>query len=87
MPRNADPDPSLAAAVRHLRLEHALTQEVLAFRAGVTTGSVARLEHCQSVPSWDTVRQIARALDTSLSELAAAVEAEDVRNGTSAPVS
>jgi transcriptional regulator with XRE-family HTH domain len=52
-----------------------LTLEAVAFRAGVTTGSVARLELGQSVPSWDTVRQIARALEVRLVELAAAVEA------------
>ena len=56
-------------------MDRGLTLEAVAFRAGVTTGSIGRLELGQSVPSWDTVRQIARALDVPLVELAAAVEA------------
>lgn len=78
MPRSGNPDAALAAAVRRLRIERNLTQEAVAFRAGVTTGSVARLELGQSVPGWDTVRQIASALDTSLRELAVAIEAEEL---------
>jgi transcriptional regulator with XRE-family HTH domain len=78
MGRSANPDAALAAALRSLRIERKLTQEAVAFRAGVTTGSVARLELAQSVPGWDTVRQIAAALGVSLRELAAAVEAEEL---------
>ncbi len=75
VPRAPTPDAALAAAVRQLRMDRGLTLEAVAFRAGVSTGSIGRLELGQSVPSWDTVRQIARALDVPLVELATAVEA------------
>ncbi len=76
MARSPVPDPALAAAIRRLREQRGMTQEALAFASGVTTGSIARVELCQSVPGWDTVRQIADALGVTLAELAAAVEAE-----------
>jgi transcriptional regulator with XRE-family HTH domain len=47
--------------------------EATAYR-GITTRSLARIELGQSSPAWDTVGTIARALDVTLSELAAAVE-------------
>jgi transcriptional regulator with XRE-family HTH domain len=74
--RSSTPDPALAAAIRRLREQREMTQEALAFASGITTGSVARIELGQSVPGWDTVRQLAQALDVSIVELAAAVEAE-----------
>jgi transcriptional regulator with XRE-family HTH domain len=75
--RTGNPDAALAAVIRRLRVERGLSQEAVAFKAGVTTGSVARLELEQSVPGWDTVRQITQALEVSLTDLAVAVEAED----------
>ena len=74
--RSPVPDPALAAAIRRLREQRGMTQEALAFASGITTGSVARIELGQSVPGWDTVRQLARGLGVSLAELAAAVESE-----------
>ena len=74
MPRAPAPDPALAAAVRRLREDRGLTQEQLAATAGITTGSVARLELVQSSPGWDTVRRICQALDVTLRELADAIE-------------
>lgn len=75
MPRQFAPDPTLATALRRLRVERGTTQEALAFRSGITTGSLARIELGQASPAWTTVRQIAEALDVSLVELATAVEA------------
>jgi transcriptional regulator with XRE-family HTH domain len=74
MPRQFAPDPALAAVLRRLRVERGATQEALAFRSGITTGSLARIELGQASPAWTTVRQIATALDVSLVEIAAAVE-------------
>lgn len=74
MPRTAKPDLALAAAIRRLREERGLTREAVAFHAGITNGSLARIELAQSAPRWSTVKQIARAMDVSLSELARAVE-------------
>jgi transcriptional regulator with XRE-family HTH domain len=77
MPRTPKPDPALAAAVRGLREDSGLTREALAFHAGITSGSLARIELGQASPGWDTIRRIAGALDVSISRLAAAVEAAE----------
>jgi transcriptional regulator with XRE-family HTH domain len=75
VPRQLAPDPALATVLRRLRVERGTTQEALAYRSGITTGSLARIELGQATPTWTTVRQIAQALDVSLVELAAEVEA------------
>jgi transcriptional regulator with XRE-family HTH domain len=75
MARSSTPDPALARTVRHLREQRGITREALAFRTGVTTGTLARIELAQSVPSWDTVRLLANALEISLAEFGEAVEA------------
>jgi transcriptional regulator with XRE-family HTH domain len=76
VPRNPTPDEALARALKRLRAEREMTQEAVAYRAGIAVGSLAKIETARTVPSWDTVRRIAQALDTSLVELAKAVEAE-----------
>jgi len=68
-------DKTLGAVLRGVREERGLTQEVVAFHAGITTGTLARLELGDSDPSWSTIRSVANALDLSLQDLAAAVEA------------
>ena len=75
VPRPLAPDPALAAVLRRLRQERGATQEALAHRSGITTGSLARIELGQASPAWATVRQIAEALDVTLVELASEVEA------------
>jgi transcriptional regulator with XRE-family HTH domain len=57
-----------------MRSERGLTREALAFRSGITVGSLARIELGQAVPGWDTVRRLATGLDISMVELSAAVE-------------
>jgi transcriptional regulator with XRE-family HTH domain len=76
VPRSLPPDQALAAALRRLREDRGMAQEAVAFRSGISTGAIARIELGQSSPAWVTVRQIAKALGVSLSELAAAVESE-----------
>jgi transcriptional regulator with XRE-family HTH domain len=66
----------LAAVLKRLRTERGESQEALAYRSGLTSGSYARIELAQSAPGWDTVRSIARALEVSMGELGAAVDAE-----------
>jgi transcriptional regulator with XRE-family HTH domain len=61
--------------LRRLRVERGATQEALAYRSGITTGTLARIELGQASPAWATVRRIVEALDVSLVELASAVEA------------
>ncbi|MGC2375369.1 MAG: helix-turn-helix transcriptional regulator [Solirubrobacteraceae bacterium] len=74
MPRSRNP--TLGATVRRLREERGFSREVLAVAAGVTTGTLARLELGQSDPAWSSVEAVADALGLSLAELAAAVESE-----------
>jgi transcriptional regulator with XRE-family HTH domain len=74
MPPPLPPDPALGMAIKELRETRGLTQEELASRAGMTFGTVSRLESAKSAPAWATVMQIIDALGVSLSELARAVE-------------
>ncbi|HLB22329.1 MAG TPA: helix-turn-helix transcriptional regulator [Solirubrobacteraceae bacterium] len=74
MPHTATPDLALAAAIRRLREERGLTREAVAFHAGITNGSLARIELAQSAPKWYTVRLIARAMDVPLVALARVIE-------------
>jgi transcriptional regulator with XRE-family HTH domain len=53
-----------------------MTQEAVAWHAGVAVATLAKIENAQTAPSWDSVRRIAKALDTSLVELARQIEAE-----------
>jgi len=48
--------------VRTLRLRHALTQQQLAERAGVSRATIAQFERGQRPPRPDTVRKVAEAL-------------------------
>ncbi len=80
MPRDASAHLGLARAVRQLREQRGLTQEHLAYEAGLTVASLARLEGARVNPSWNTVRGIARALEVPLSDLAAL--ADELDRGT-----
>lgn len=74
-PTSPTADKALAAVLRRLREERGESQEVVAFHAGITSGSLARIELGQSSPAWTTVRWIAEALDISLADLIAEVDA------------
>lgn len=74
MTRSSRPDPALAATLRRMRAERGITRETLAFRAGITAGSLTRIELAQATPGWDTVRLLAQGLDIGMAELSAAVE-------------
>jgi transcriptional regulator with XRE-family HTH domain len=76
MARAIGPDPALAAALVKLRKARRLTQEELAHRAKLTTGTLSKIETASASPAWSTVRSIAAALDMTLVELARAVERE-----------
>lgn len=65
------PQPALGEAVRELREKRRkISQEELAHRAGITTGTLSLLERGQTNPTWATVKAIAGALDVSMGELA-----------------
>lgn len=68
------PDQSLAALLKSLREERAITQEQLAFDAGITVSALSRIERGLNSPGFSTVMRISRALDVRLTELAAAIE-------------
>jgi transcriptional regulator with XRE-family HTH domain len=70
-------DLALATVLRRLREAQSQTQEDVAFAAGVTTGSVSRIELAQMNPTWSMVRRIAHALGVSVAELALEVEREE----------
>lgn len=53
-----------------------IARERLAPAAGITTGSLARIELGRASPSWETCRRIAGALGLSVERLAAAIERE-----------
>jgi len=57
-----------------MREQSSRTQEDLAHDAGITTGTLSKIERADSNPSWTTVERLARALGISLVELAQAVE-------------
>ncbi|MGH2902792.1 MAG: helix-turn-helix domain-containing protein [Solirubrobacteraceae bacterium] len=69
-------DLALAAVLRRLRTDRGLSQEAVAHRAGISYTTLAKIELGTASPAWATVRSIADALGITLSELAAAVEAQ-----------
>jgi transcriptional regulator with XRE-family HTH domain len=70
----APADQTLATTLRRRREARGDTQEDLAHSAGLTVGSLARIERGHANPSWATVRRMAAALEISLAELGEAVE-------------
>jgi transcriptional regulator with XRE-family HTH domain len=77
MPPRLPTDPALGRAIRQLREQRGLTQEELATHAGMTFGTVSRLESAKSAPAWATVRALLETLDVSLSDLARTIEAQE----------
>jgi transcriptional regulator with XRE-family HTH domain len=66
----------LAAVLKRLREDRGMTQEALAFKSGVSISSLGRIEMGRTSAAWTTVVQLADALDVSMGELGAAVDAE-----------
>jgi len=79
MPRHASSDPVLGGVLRRLREERGISQEALAVHAGLTSGTLTRLELGQSDPSWSTICAVAKALDVRLREIVTAIEAQQER--------
>jgi transcriptional regulator with XRE-family HTH domain len=68
------PDQALATLLKQLREEREITQEQLAFDAGITASALSRIERGLNSPGWMTLRRIVEALDVSLIELVSALE-------------
>lgn len=64
------PQPALGKAIRQLRDQRGVSQEALAYEAGVTSGTLSLIERGLSNPTWGTVKGIAAALDVSVADLA-----------------
>jgi transcriptional regulator with XRE-family HTH domain len=67
-------DQALAALLKRLREQRGITQEQLAFDAGLTASALSRIERGLNNPGWMTVRRLAAALDVTLARLAREVE-------------
>jgi transcriptional regulator with XRE-family HTH domain len=67
-------DPVLAGLLKRLREERGITQEQLAFEAGITASALSRIERNLNSPGWGTVNQIAKALGVGLVQLAVEYE-------------
>lgn len=64
------PQPALGKAIRQLRSERGVSQEALAYEAGVTSGTLSLIERGLSNPTWGTTKGIAAALDVTIADLA-----------------
>jgi transcriptional regulator with XRE-family HTH domain len=73
MARNGDR--ALGEVLRARRNDRGESQEEVGYRAGLTAGTVSRIELGEGRPEWETVRAIARALDFRLGDLGNQIEA------------
>ena len=69
MRRSERPQPALGEAVRQLRKKRGTTQEAVARTADITTATLSLIERGQANPTWDTLKKITAALDSSMGEL------------------
>ena len=60
---------TLAMRLKRLRKTRGITQEVLARKAGVSLGYVARLEIGRHDPKLSTLKRLAKALGVPVAEL------------------
>ena len=67
-------DNGLGEVLRARREERGESQEEVGFKAGLTGGTVSRIERGQGRAEWETVRAIARVLDLPLRDLGEAIE-------------
>ncbi|MGN6665025.1 MAG: helix-turn-helix domain-containing protein [Solirubrobacterales bacterium] len=74
MPRRDDPQPGLGKAIRTLRKESQLSQEVLGERAEIHPTWISHIESGRINPTWGNVRRIAGGLGVPLSDLAELAE-------------
>jgi transcriptional regulator with XRE-family HTH domain len=64
----------LATLLKRLREDSGITQEELAFDAGITASALSRIERGLNSPGWTTVKRLAEALDVTLVRLASELE-------------
>lgn len=74
MPRREDPQVGLGKAIRQLRNEAGLSQEVLGEKAEIHPTWISHIESGRINPTWGNVRRIARGLGVKLPGLAELAE-------------
>jgi XRE family transcriptional regulator, regulator of sulfur utilization len=67
-------DRALGEVLRAYRKTRGESQEELGFRAGLTAGTVSRIERGEARTEWETVRAVARALELRLADLGHEIE-------------
>ena len=67
--RDPDPDRRFGKRVSRLRKEKGLSQEDLAFRAGIRRSYMGVIERGEKSPSIDTIAKVARGLGVSIADL------------------
>ena len=60
---------TLGCKIRELRKKRRMTLQELAERTGLTAGLLSKIENFRTIPSLPVLAEIARALETGLSEL------------------
>lgn len=68
------PDQGLAAALKQLREDRDMTQEDLAYNAGLTVSALSRIERGLNSPGWTTVGKLIQVLGVSFPELVEKLE-------------
>jgi transcriptional regulator with XRE-family HTH domain len=74
VPPSGSADLNLSAAIRRRREALESTQEDTAHAAELTVGTFGRIERGLINPTWTTIKRIARALDTTVAQLASIAE-------------
>jgi transcriptional regulator with XRE-family HTH domain len=74
MGRRFEPQEALGVAIRRLRDERGWKQHEGERAAGMSHGTVSRIEHGRTNPAWGTVSRLAAAFGLRVSELAAIAE-------------
>lgn len=70
-------DKALGEVLRTHRKRRGESQEEVGYKAGLTAGTVSRIELGDARPEWATVRAVARALDVRLGDLGNEIEAAE----------
>lgn len=65
---------ALGAAIRRTRLEHAMSQEELAYRGGLDRAYMSSIERGQQNPGIVSILEIAKALELTAAELMEAAQ-------------
>lgn len=74
MPEAPNQQVALGEAIRYIREREEMTQEELAFRAGVHPTWISRMESGRWDPRWSSVSQVVDGLGVTMVELVAMAE-------------